>query len=161
MTKMYIENLDTEKTRKIRIFQLTETGGFDAVSANIKPMDVLNASIGISLAPYEECQGIVNRAGALIPIVNIRATTKHFESFGYKVDSLSRWTGSNIKCVGSYNSFETLYVYEEYPVDVYVDNELVLQNFKFDYGSGGYNNQYIRDILLEKELRLDFFEDLN
>ena len=66
MTTLYVKNFSPDKERKVRIFQLTKTGGFYSESPQVVPMDPLGASIGISLSKYIECEGTVNRGGMLI-----------------------------------------------------------------------------------------------
>lgn len=162
MTTLFVKNLDSTKERKVRIFQITRDGGIYSDSDTVAPMDPLYASVGISLSPYVECEGTVNRGGILIPRqeTDLKSIVKELEMYGIRVDILEEWNSNKISCTGGLPIAEWLRGSNYGTFELIVDNESLGQGFSLGYNDGDYDREKLKRSLAAKGITIIFQREL-
>lgn len=161
MTTLYVKNFSPDKERKVRIFQLTKTGGFYSESPQVVPMDPLGASIGISLSKYIECEGSVNRGGMIISRnkTNINKIIEELESFGIKVNVLEEWGLESISCEGGLTSAEGLTGANWGTFELIIDGVSQGKSFSFGYSDFDSDRELLRTALKNKGIDIIFEQE--
>lgn len=161
MTVLYAKNLSPEKERKVRIFQLTENGGIYSSSDQVVPMDQLNASVGMTLSPFVECEGVVNRGGIIIPRDedDLENIVRELKSYGVRVDVLEEWGNSAIHCEGGTHIADYLSGSSWGTFELIIDGESKGLRFSFGSYDGNSDRETLRRALQAQGIQIKFYQE--